>query len=235
MQRSRRPHRTCPSPQVLLIRCWGVRSREMGPPCSTGMGTEAALCAAKPPTRLQQTLPNKLTQRFTAQELSKAERPVQGEQLGEMAARRMKWVCGRAVSGTQERVSHSSAGMELDVMLGRGLSTDLLSCSEISLCHCRLRTTLLPKSQHQGRRQRHLTMQGDGQTCSSSDSCPTEPPSPPATSLTGDPPVTHHLSGTHALDGQTDGIYASGKTNMMYGEQVVNKGILLVEEKDPDP
>lgn len=229
MQRSRRPHRTCPSPQVLLIRCWGVRS------CSTGTGTEAALCAAKPPTRLQQTLPNTLTQRFTAQELSKAERPVQGEQLGEMAARRMKWVRGRAVSGTQERVSHSSAGMELDVMLGRGLSTDSLSCSEISLCHCRLRTTLLPKSQHQGRRQRHLTMQGDGQTCSSSDSCPTEPPSPPATSLTGDPPVTHHLSGTHALDGQTDGIYASGKTNMMYGEQVVNKGILLVEEKDPDP
>lgn len=42
-------------------------------------------------------------------------------------------------------------------------------------------------------------------------------------------------AGTHATARQTDGIYSSGQTNMIYGEQVVNKGLLLVEEKGPHP
>lgn len=42
----------------------------------------------KPPTRFEQLLPNLLTQGLAAQDLSTEESPVQGEQLGERAARR---------------------------------------------------------------------------------------------------------------------------------------------------
>lgn len=102
-------------------------------------------------------LPNSLPQ-GAAQELSKEENPVQGEQPGETAARRTglrdgrstKWVQGTAVSGTQAKVGHSPASAELEATLGRGLSAGSLSCAEIRLCCCRLRTTLLPKPRHQG-------------------------------------------------------------------------------------
>lgn len=102
-------------------------------------------------------LPNSLPQ-GAAQELSKEESPVQGEQPGETAARRTglrngrntKWARGAAVSGTQARVGHSPASAELEATLGRGLSTGSLSCAEIRLCCCRLRATLLPKPRRQG-------------------------------------------------------------------------------------
>ena len=66
-------------------------------------------------------------------------------------------VRSRAVLGAQGQVGHNPASVELEVMLGRGRHRGSFSCSETHLCHCRLRTALLPPSQHPGSRQWHRT------------------------------------------------------------------------------
>lgn len=60
-QGSRSPHRTCHSPRPADATL-GSEAQRMGPPCSAGAGTAAAPGAAKPLTRLEQMLPNLLTQ-----------------------------------------------------------------------------------------------------------------------------------------------------------------------------
>lgn len=73
-------------------------------------------------------------------------------------------------------------------------------------------------------------MQGDGLTHSTNFSCATEPPSSSATSLTGDPQPCPAWQNTHYHRR-----HLHFETNMTYGEQVVNKGFLLLKEKDPHP
>lgn len=107
----------------------------MGPSCSTEAGTEAALSAAKIPTRFEHLLPILLTQGLAAQELGARKaagwNSCEEEREGLSDGRSTIWAHGRAVCDTQERALLHQC--ELEVMVGKGLSTGSLSCSEMSL------------------------------------------------------------------------------------------------------